>query len=175
MYVHCIAVNAHDVLIDSVAAFKKNSKKKPETDDDDLITRALSLVETLKNRSLFKAEIGEWKFTLKHQSMAEFVELLHRTLPEELNPTVTNMMKQSIDKRMASEHPAELRDVLLVRCPGLVSFGRSSSVAAVSIRTLRAHNQLWKSVGRRQLSVRIFSSRSGSLSSISVRRRWQGW
>ena len=107
------AVNAHDVLIDSVAAFKKQSKNRPDADDYDLIGRALSLVETLKNRRSFKAEIGEWKHTLKHQSMAEFAELLIRIEPEELNPTVTNMIKQSIDKRMGSEDPSELREVLL--------------------------------------------------------------
>ena len=107
------AVNAHDVLIDSVAAFKKHSKNKLGADDHALIGRALSLVETLKNRRSFKAEIGEWKHTLKHQSMTEFVGLLHSIEPEELNPTVTNMIKQSIDRRIGSDDPAELRDVLL--------------------------------------------------------------
>ena len=110
------AVNAYDVLIDAIAAFRrlKNlSTKHLAADDDGLIQRANALSMALKSRVAAKAEISEWKHLLKHRSNEEIVSMLHTIKADEINPTVVNMIKQTIDKRSASDDFAEMREVLL--------------------------------------------------------------
>lgn len=113
------AVNAYEILIDAIAAFRKlkllsaGHSSSVAAEDNELIQRAKSLSATLKSRKIVKAEISEWKHQLKHLSNNEIVSMLNAIQSDDVNPTVVNMIKQTIDKRSASDDFAEMREVLL--------------------------------------------------------------
>ena len=108
------SVNAADELSDAVKAFEKVKKlstgvsQRTIADDNDLIGRAKSLISTLEKRKDLKAEISGWRHDLKWFEVDQFHNMLNAVTPEQVDPTIVNMIRQSIESRFKDKE--ELRD-----------------------------------------------------------------
>lgn len=173
------AVNAYDILIDAIAASKKLRKLSTgdsSADDDILIQRAKSLSITLKSRNTAKAEVGEWKHHLKHSSNEELVTMLNTIQADEINPTVVNMIKQTVDKRSASDDFAEMREVLLAAAQRSDVFKREWQnhffmMASVLERKIAQHNKAQANRQAQLEAERQKKERARAAAEIERRRR----
>jgi hypothetical protein len=87
------AVGSYERLETAITAARK---QRVHATDGGLFGRAEALLKHLELRKEVEANVGQWRHELKHQKLMAWAEMLKELDPDELNPTVVNMIYQSL-------------------------------------------------------------------------------